>query len=197
MQSLGDIVVPTPDVFYSYVVRKYLGQATAVWLPSDPAFNQRVQVKDGSGNAGTYNITVEGNGNTIDGQSTLVLNANYAFAELTFNGFEWSLTGSNLSGGGGGGVTFQEFVATGASHTTTRVNTFVGWNSSTASGKTQTIPTSAGSLGIIIISDLAGTAGQYPITVAPQTGSITGVNEVYTNYGSITLLDTTDGWVST
>lgn len=97
-QSLGDINIPVPDIFFSYVIRKFTPEITTVFLPSDPAFGQRIRVKDGTGNAATFNITVSGNGNTIDGAATDVFNTNYQFGEFTFNGLEWNETGSNGSG---------------------------------------------------------------------------------------------------
>lgn len=97
-QSLGDILVPSPDVFFSYIIRKFTPQATTVFFPSDPAFNQRLRFKDGNGTAGTFNIVLNGNGNTIDGSATFVFNINYQFAEVTFNGIEWSVTGSSSGG---------------------------------------------------------------------------------------------------
>lgn len=98
-------------------------------------------------------------------------------------------------GGGGGGVTHEVAVNSGTTGTASQVNTFIGFNSTTASDKVADIPPSTGSLGIIIISDIAGTAGTYPITVNQTISG--GVDSVYTNGGRLYLLDTTAfGWVS-
>lgn len=103
-------------------------------------------------------------------------------------------------GGGGGGVTTQTFVTTGTSGTCP-LNGFLGFKSATTGAKTAHIPASAGTLNLVIIADLQGTADSitgYPITIVPTTGSIVGgQNQIYTNYGSVTLLDTSQGWVST
>lgn len=98
---------------------------------------------------------------------------------------------------GGGGYSQQKIVASGSSDSTAFTGIFIGWNSSSGSPKTQTIPASTGSLEIITISDLLGDAYTNPITAVPASGSIIGAqNSIYTNYGSITLLDTSAGWVS-
>ena len=102
---------------------------------------------------------------------------------------------ANLSSGGGAVLT-QKTISSGSTDTETSGNMLILWNSATASNKTQTIPTSSGSMKTFIISDIYGTAGQYPITTSPVSGSIIGVNEVYTPCGSITLIDSTNGWVS-
>lgn len=97
--------------------------------------------------------------------------------------------------GGGGGVTAQEYVVSGNTHTTPAVGTLVGWNSPAASPKTENIPTSTGSLGIIIITDYYGNAAQYPISVVPASGSIVqGPTSLAVDFGSMTLLDTDMGW---
>lgn len=97
-------------------------------------------------------------------------------------------------GGGGGGLVHEVDVSSGSTGAATQVNTFIGFNSSTAADKTALIPASTGSLGQIVISDIIGTAGTYPISV---NQAVVGVSSVYTNGGSITLLDTNSfGWVS-
>lgn len=95
-----------------------------------------------------------------------------------------------------GAISSQHIVASGASYVSAISSVFIGWQSATTSNKSLTIPQSTGNLSQIVISDLQGTAYTYPITVTPSTGSIIGVNEIYTNYGSLTLFDTTAGWVS-
>ena len=96
---------------------------------------------------------------------------------------------------GSAGYFGQSIVTTGTTKTIT-IGSFVGFNSPTSGNKTLNIPTSNGSLALVTVSDIYGTAATYPITVVPATGSISGLNQVYTNYGAITLLDTTAGWVS-
>lgn len=71
-------------------------------------------------------------------------------------------------GGGGGGVEFQVFVDSGTTYTVEQVNTYVGFFSPDNGDKTVTLPASTGSLGIVIVSDLQGTANTYPISVVAQ-----------------------------
>ncbi len=62
--------------------------AIAYTLYASPVTNQMITVKDIAGNAATYNITITG---TIDGASSFVLNNNYAFVDLIYNGTNWSV----------------------------------------------------------------------------------------------------------
>lgn len=100
--------------------------------------------------------------------------------------------------GGGGGYVFEQTVTSGTTNVTNTVNTFVGWKSATAGAKTNIIPTSTGSKNVITIADLIGTAGTDFITPVPLVGTIiNAVNSiVYTNFGVITLYDSSQGWVS-
>jgi hypothetical protein len=101
---------------------------------------------------------------------------------------------ANLSSGGGGsGIIHEVDVTSGTSGTASVINTILIFNSATAGAKTANIPASTGSLGIIIIFDMKGTAGTDNIGV---NRTVLGVNEVYTNFGSITLIDTSLGWLS-
>lgn len=100
---------------------------------------------------------------------------------------------ANLAGGTGGGLIHQQFVSSGTTDTVVAVGTFVGWQSADAAPKTQIVPDSTGSLGVIVIADLQGTADLYPITVDKPV--INGQNQVYTNGGVLTLLDTAAGYV--
>ena len=73
----------------------YLGVNIAapatVVLPASPIVGQVLIIKDIDGDANTNNITVSGNGNTIDGAATYVLNTDYASITLVFNGTEWNV----------------------------------------------------------------------------------------------------------
>ena len=61
-----------------------------VTLPASPYPGDFYIIKDGVGSCNTYNITIQGNGNNIDGGGSLVLNTNYASASLIFNGISWN-----------------------------------------------------------------------------------------------------------
>lgn len=60
-------------------------------LPATPAVNQFVVIKDGNGTANTFNITISGNGNTIDGGSSLVIGSPRGWNQLVWDGLEWNI----------------------------------------------------------------------------------------------------------
>ena len=64
------------------------GGALTVTLPSSPTTNQAYKIKD-KGNALTNNITIDGNGNNLDGSSTALINTDYGALELLFDDSEW------------------------------------------------------------------------------------------------------------
>lgn len=62
-----------------------------VTLPSAPTQGEKHVIKDASGSASTYAITVSGNGKTIDGSATSLVNQNYATLRVTYNGTQWMI----------------------------------------------------------------------------------------------------------
>lgn len=60
-----------------------------ITLPSGPSTGDTYFIKDTKGLSGTFNITVSGNGNTIDGFSTYVVANNYASIALVFGPTSW------------------------------------------------------------------------------------------------------------
>jgi chitinase len=90
----GIIVVNTTTTlatgFTGFVrVENTTGIPITVTLPASPTPNQVVTLKDSAGNSSDDAITISGNGNSIDGVATLLLNYNYSFAELTYTGVQW------------------------------------------------------------------------------------------------------------
>jgi len=81
-------VLPTD---YVVTVNKTANEATTVILEAMPDVSRAIIVKDGKGNASTYNITLLGNGNTIDGQLTTAITLNYGAVEIIYNGTEWNV----------------------------------------------------------------------------------------------------------
>ena len=53
-------------------------------LPVSPALNDVVSVSDATGNAGTNNVTVNGNGKNVIGDTTLTLDINWSAATIVF-----------------------------------------------------------------------------------------------------------------
>lgn len=62
-----------------------------VTLPKSDAVVQgdTYEVADGAGTAGTNNITIQGNGTTINGLSSYTINTNYGYVELIRDSSEW------------------------------------------------------------------------------------------------------------
>ena len=75
------------------------GAVTSLTLPTaQVADGRRVIIKDVDGNAGTNNITIDTEGSeTIDGAATLVIAANYGFAELYCDGTNWFVLGKLIA----------------------------------------------------------------------------------------------------
>jgi len=72
------------------IVKNTLGTGIVVNLPLLPYANEKHVIKDGSGNAGTSNITVNGGGILIDGQSSYVINFNYGAVTVVYDGAAWN-----------------------------------------------------------------------------------------------------------
>ena len=81
----------SPQGFDVIEVVNTTGAAVTQYLPV-PAGLQVMVVKDGGGNAGTYNITVADSlGKLIDGSASYVLNMNYQSITLYYNGSAWRI----------------------------------------------------------------------------------------------------------
>jgi hypothetical protein len=60
-----------------------------ITLPLSPVAGKEIIIKDAVGLCATNNITVLGNGKTIDGASSFVMNTNYKALNLIFDGTTW------------------------------------------------------------------------------------------------------------
>jgi hypothetical protein len=78
------------------VVNKTTPANTAITLMTSPPTGQTVTIKDGAGNANTYNITITPAAGNIDGAATLVLNTAYAGATLMYNGTIWNIIANSI-----------------------------------------------------------------------------------------------------
>ena len=65
--------------------------AVTVTLPASPAAKQIITIKDGVGSAGSKNITIRGNGKTIDGQTSYPMYDNWASITMYYNGTSWRI----------------------------------------------------------------------------------------------------------
>jgi len=71
------------------LVANNTGGPVTITLPLSPVTGQRLTVKDILGNAGSYPITVAGNGVLIEGAPSLVLAYAYSWVDLVFAGSQW------------------------------------------------------------------------------------------------------------
>jgi hypothetical protein len=60
-------------------------------LPGSPAAGDMYSYRDQDGNASVNNITFNGNGNNINGQTTQVMTSDYGVLLFRFNGTEWEI----------------------------------------------------------------------------------------------------------
>lgn len=73
--------------------------ATAVATPtinlpsSSLTTGQQYTIWDQGGNCGTNNLTISGNGNNINGAASIVINSNYGYLTLRWNGTQWNRIG--------------------------------------------------------------------------------------------------------
>lgn len=167
----GDVDIIDTD--RTLLLNKTVGQATNIFLEPLPVLNTRLQIKDDKGDAAVNNITVEGNGNLIDGGATALININYGWLSLVFNGTQWNVLSSGVTSGGGGGAVYPRTIGSGNSDAATPADSFIAWNSAAASNKTQTIPDGNTSAMMTIVDEI-GTAGTYPVTITSATWTING-----------------------
>lgn len=62
--------------------------AITITLPADPPVNGRISII----RAGTGAVTIDGNGETITGETTQILPSQYDAADLVYGSTEWLLT---------------------------------------------------------------------------------------------------------
>jgi hypothetical protein len=68
-----------------------IGAPITITLPATPKIGDFLYLKDVTGVAATHNITISGNGNTIDGSATSDITTNFGARVLEYTGSEWSL----------------------------------------------------------------------------------------------------------
>lgn len=79
------------DTIDYFIAADTTSAAVTINLNSSPNTGQNIIVKDVNGNALINNVTVNGNGNNIDGSASFTINTNYQSVTLIFNGTEWSV----------------------------------------------------------------------------------------------------------
>jgi len=60
-------------------------------MEDSPETNRELTVIDKNGTCGTNTITIDGNGNNINGSTTTLMNLNYDSVTLIYNGDQWNL----------------------------------------------------------------------------------------------------------
>jgi hypothetical protein len=101
LTGTGNYVVTSLDRYV--VVEKTVPATIQVTLPSGATIGRAICVKDGNGNALSFNITIVPSGSdTIDGASNLIINSNFGSIDLIYVGGMWATYGSGGSGVGTG-----------------------------------------------------------------------------------------------
>lgn len=96
--TLGDSSTTTLTGKENYVIVTRLGStSTTLRLPAlvgtGLVTGRVLTIKGDASVTGTVTVIIDGNGNTIDGASTITLNANYEYAKLLWTGAEWLVVG--------------------------------------------------------------------------------------------------------
>jgi hypothetical protein len=97
--QLGSFITTVTPITTSYTVISTdctiaVGAIVApitVTLPATPSVGRVIYVKDVTGVGATQNITISGNGNTIDGSATSLISTDFGSRILEYTGTEWSL----------------------------------------------------------------------------------------------------------
>ena len=81
----------TLDDTYYVVLVNTTGGTVTITLPASPTTGQAYKIKDSGGDALNNNITVAGNGHTIDSDTdtTATINTDYGAIELVYDGTAW------------------------------------------------------------------------------------------------------------
>ncbi len=82
---------PYTTLITDHVVLVNSSSARTINLIASPTNTPVVIIKDSTGGALINNITISGNGKTIDGSASTSIAANYASRTLVYNGTEWNI----------------------------------------------------------------------------------------------------------
>lgn len=177
------------------------GGAVTLTLPADggPSLGRPLYVADAASNFGTNACTINGNGKTINGAATLVLNLDNASAFLLWNGTEWSLIASSsgaatpfdpaspgtLGGTTPGTVNASSLYLTGTSaaavaNKTQLIRTTTGFQAVSAGGAKQTynVAASSGTASVVRYMAAVTIANDSQHTVAIAGGGFFRVSKV-------------------
>ena len=75
---------------HDFIPVNVTGGAITINLPASPVLGKGFTISHVAGNAATNNITISGNGHTILGSGTFVINTNFQTLTVVFDGTNWS-----------------------------------------------------------------------------------------------------------
>jgi len=75
-------------------INKTVAGAITINLPNAPWIGERHTIKDAKGDAGSNNITIQGNGALINGSSSATISANYGYRVVEYDGSLWAIVGN-------------------------------------------------------------------------------------------------------
>jgi hypothetical protein len=75
----------------NYALITSVEEPVTIVLPPTPTKGNRYLFKDGTGTSGSNAITIEGNGNSIDDQTSYTIQNNWGFVSVLFNGAQWNV----------------------------------------------------------------------------------------------------------
>jgi hypothetical protein len=161
-------------------------------LPATPLNGDIVTVKDAKGDANSNNITINGNGKTIDGASSSVISVNWGSITLIYNSIEWNII-EQVAGATGTSASSVFDLYTGTSpyapaRTSWRILVI---NQTIAGPITINLPNTSLVAGDLIdIKDGKGDAATNNITISGNTNTIDGssVSTIAINYGARSLV---------
>ena len=67
------------------------GGIFTITLPATPLTNKILSIIDSTGQCNTNNVTIDGNGKNIIGNTTALMNSNYLSLDLVYNGTQWNI----------------------------------------------------------------------------------------------------------
>jgi hypothetical protein len=92
ISSGATYTIDTLPTWDDYVAITTLTASFQINMPATPVTGNTYVIKDTVGAAASFNVTVSGNGNMIDGASTFVMTNNFEAIEVTWTGTQWSIS---------------------------------------------------------------------------------------------------------
>ena len=151
-----------------------------ITLPASPRAGSVIRVSDESGDAGTNDIVIAGNGQTVDGDSSFIIDVNNGWAQLSWTGSDWTV--DTLAVNDGAGLLSLNGLTTTSAPTQTFATGAAGTDfgiSSSGSTHTFNIPDASASARGLVTADtqtIAGAKTFSSLLSATAGANITGGN---------------------